>query len=116
MKEKILAVYERKSTLWKNANYLYHVTNWTKMECLIVDYSEEIERAEENGLRFTDSKGNDVTEQEMEKRYGRPYEVRLTNARGFNSNSYRFATKDEANDFFKQILHHKILVNWKRVQ
>lgn len=116
MKSTVLATYERKSTLWKNANARYHAQNWTKMECKVADYSEDLKSIEELGMRWVDINNNDVTEREIERRYGKPYYIKLTNARGTNEQCFWFKTKDEANQFFKEMLHHKVFNNWVKVQ
>lgn len=114
MKEKILATYERESTLWKNANGFYHAQDWTKLECILVDYSEDLKNIREYGWKFIQN-GKDVTEREIEKRYGRPYLIKFTNKRRTNSKCYWFKTKDEANKFFKEVMKDRILGNFKRV-
>ena len=118
MTEKLLAVYERKSTLWKNANYFYVLHDWVKMECTVVDYTEDIAwyNCAERKVTFHDMNGNDVTEQELERRYGKPYHVTFTNKRGNNSETHSFKTREEANSFVKSVLTNKVLKNFKRVQ
>ena len=115
MKETIIATYKRESTLWKNANGFYHAQDWTKMECKIFDYTEEINSIKEYQLRYLDQDGNDITEQEIEKHYGKPYAITLTNKRGNNSRCWCFKTKQEANNFFKYIMRDRILGDFKRV-
>lgn len=85
------------------------------MECIVCDYTDDLAGIEEMGIRWWDSKGNDVTEQEIEKRYGKPYCVQFTNKRETNSKCYWFKTKDEANGFVKEVLKDKVLKNFKRV-
>ena len=119
MKETLFAVYERESTLWKNANGFYHMQNWTRMECKAYDYTEEIQSIKENEIRFMeyrDGKEFDVTEREVEKRYGKPYLIKFINQRRTNEKCYWFKTKEEANDFFKTVMKDKNLKNFKRVQ
>ena len=116
MKEKILAVYERESTLWKNANGFYHAQDWTKMECKIIDYSEEINNCINGEFRWFDKDGNDVTEQQIEKLYGKPYVINLINKRRTNSKTYSFKTKEEANMFFIRIMNDNVLKNFKRIK
>lgn len=115
MKTKLLATYERESTLWKNANGFYHAQDWTKMECIFVDYSEEIEPLMKREIWFEDANGNDVTEQQIEKCYGKPYVIQFTNKRNTNWKCYEFKTAAEANEFFKRIMEDKILGNFKKV-
>lgn len=119
MKETLVAVYKRESTLWKNANGFYRAQDWTRMECKIMDFSEEISSITHNNFRWVehrDGKEIDVTEREIEKRYGKPYCITLINKRGTNSKSYWFKTNDEANQFVKSILNDKVLRNFKRVK
>lgn len=111
MVEKVLATYKRESTLWKNANAFYVSQDWTKMECVVCDYSEELERVREAGTRYFRN-GVDVTDEEIEKAYGRPYVVRLTNNRGTNSRGWSFTTKEEANNFWQSVMNHKVLHGW----
>lgn len=115
MKEQVLAVYERESTLWKNANGFYHAQDWTKMECIKVDFSEELEICRELGVRFWQG-DEDVTERELERRYGKPYFIRLHNKRRTNVKAYLFKTPEEANNFLKEILNDKILRNFRRIK
>lgn len=114
MKEKLVARYERKSTLWKNANAFYVAQDWVKMECFIVDYSKEINYTREH-TKMIDKDGNDVTEQFIERAYGKPFSIRMTNSRG-RSKGWSFSTREEANDFVRQILRDKILGNFKRIK
>lgn len=114
MKETVFATYERESTLWPRANYFYVAQDWTKMECVVFDYTDEIDNIREFGVRYWRD-GVDVTEEEIERVYGRPYMVRLTNNRGTNSKGFCFATKDEANEFWKSVMNHKVLKGWHRV-
>ncbi len=111
MVEKVLATYKRESTLWPRANAFYVAQDWTKMECIVYDYSEEIGRIREAQLRYFRD-GVDVTDEEIEMAYGRPYVVRLTNKRETNSRGWSFRTKKEANDFWKSIMNHKVLRGW----
>lgn len=115
MKHTIIATYRRKSTLWKNANAFYKSQDWTKMTCSIYDFTEEIHDIEEVGMKWFAKDGTDITDQEIERRYGNAYYVRLETESGNNSKSYSFKTKEEANEFVKAILNHKILGNFKRV-
>lgn len=119
MKETLIAVYERESTLWKNANGFYHSQDWTRMECKVVDYSEEINSIRDDDFRWfeiRDGKEIDVTEREIEKRYGKPYMISLRNKRRTNEKCFRFKTKEEANKFFIMIMNNKVLKNFKRIQ
>lgn len=112
MRETLLAVYERKSTLWKNANAAYKATDWVKMECKFIDMHEEREWAKEVGVTIVDNRtGEDITA----SRYADKYNATLTNKSGKCSKSFDFTTKEDANQFFKEIFNHKILTNWKRV-
>lgn len=115
MKETLIAVYERESTLWKNANGFYHAQNWTTMICKVFDYSEEIANVKELGIRWNDANGNDVTDQQIEARYGKPYMIKFVNQRKTNAKCYWFKTKEEANSFFKQVMKDRILGNFKKV-
>ena len=115
MKEQLLAVYERESTLWKNANGFYHAQDWTKMECIKCDFSEELEDCRELGIKWMQG-DEDVTDREIERRYGKPYLIRLINKRRTNDKGYRFKTPEEANSFLKEILTDKILRNFRRVK
>lgn len=115
MKDTLIAAYERKSTLWKNANGFYHAQNWTRMECKIYDYSEEIASCKSGEFRWIDINGNDITEQEIEKRYGKPYLIKFINERRTNEKCYWFKTKEEANEFFKEVMKDRILGNFKKV-
>ena len=110
-----VATYIRESTLWKNANGFYHWQDWTRMECIVCDFTDDIKEIEKIGCRWIDINGNDVTEQEIEKRYGKPYCVKFINKRGTNEKCYWFKTKDEANSFVKGVLRDRILKNFKRV-
>lgn len=119
MKETLIAVYERESTLWKNANGFYHAQDWTKMECKTFDYSEEIDSIRRDNFRWIehrDEKEIDVTEREIERRYGKPYCITFINKRRTNSKSCWFKTKEEANQFVKSVLTDKILKNFKRIK
>lgn len=118
MKTTILATYKRKSTLWKNANGFYHMQDWTTMECIKVDFSEDIESIKRLGVRFLERQNGidvDVTEREIEKRYGKTYCIKFINARETNEKCYWFKTADEANNFFKSVMKDKILKNFKKV-
>ena len=106
MKKTVFATYERKSTLWKNANAFYKAQDWTKMECWFADYSAMRMRG-----KVLDEQGNDITETYLADRYV----ITLTNKRGTNSKSFEFATREEANSFFKEIKNHKNLPGWKKV-
>lgn len=113
MKQTIVALYERKSTLWKNANAAYKSTDWVKMECKFFDMSEEREWAKESGITITDKRtGEDITS----KMYSDKYNVTLTNNTGKSCKSFDFVSKEEANQFFKEIFNDKILRNWKKVK
>lgn len=114
MKEKIVATYKRESTLWKNANGFYHAQNWTTMKCTVFDYSDDLASIKELGMKWIDLNGNDVTEREIEKRYGKPYCVTFINQRKTNEKSYWFKTKKEANSFVQSVLKDKILGNFMR--
>ena len=119
MKETLVAVYERESTLWRNANSFYHAQDWTKMECKIYDFTEEIDSIRRNDCRWIehrDGKEIDVTDREIERRYGKPYLVNFINRRGTNEKSYWFKTKEEANCFVKEVLKDRNLKNFKRVK
>ena len=115
-KENIVAVYERESTLWKNAHVFYVAQDWTRMECRVVDYTEEIESCRSGMYTYVDADGNDVTERERERRFGKPYQVVLINKRKTNSRCYKFKTKDEANACVQWILNDRILKNFKRTK
>ncbi len=114
MKESVLATYIRESTLLENANFFYVMQDWTKMECVMCDYSEEIANIKEFGVRYFRD-GVDVTDEQIEKNYGKPYAVVLTNQRGTNAKSWRFKTKEEANAFWKSVMEHKVLQGWHKV-
>ena len=119
MKEILIAVYERESTLWKNANGFYHAQDWTKMECKTFDFSEEINSIRNDGFKWIehrDGKEIDVTEREIEMRYGKPYCIAFINKRRTNTKSYWFKTKEEANQFVKGILNDSVLKNFKRIK
>lgn len=115
MKETMIAVYKRESTLWKNANGFYHAQDWVTMECKVFDYTEEINSIISFKIRWFDSNGADVTESEIERRYGKPYCVNLVNYRKTNEKSFYFKTKEDANKFVSSILKDKILGNFKRI-
>ena len=121
MKEQVLATYTRKSTLWAHANAFYKAQDWTKMECIVVDYTEEIQFARSGEMRLMKN-GEDVTEQELErwisKCYGRPYVISFytDNRPTVAGKSYSFETKEEANEFFKQVMNDKILGNFKKAR
>lgn len=115
MKEQVLAVYERESTLWKNANAFYKAQDWTKMYCLKIDFSEEIENCRELGIKWMQG-DEDVTERQMENLYGKPYVIRLINKSGNVRKGYIFKTPEEANSFLKEILTDKILRNFRRIK
>jgi len=119
MKETLMAVYERESTLWKNANGFYHAQDWTHMECKVFDFSEEINSIRDDGFKWIehkDGKEIDVTEREIEKRYGKPYMISLRNKRRTNTKCYWFKTKEEANQFFIEIMNDSVLRNFKRIK
>ena len=116
MKKTLIAEYSRKSTLWKNANYFYIAQDWTKMECLYIDYTDDRAKIEADGVRWIDHNGNDVTEQIVKERYTNTFTIRLTNARGTNSKEYHFNTREEANGFFLKIKNDKVLKTFKRVK
>ena len=107
MKDTLLATYERESTLWKNANAFYKAQDWVKMECLFVDYSEN----RSFGKIIDTATGEDITDSYFADRFV----IRLTNKRGNNSKSFEFATREQANEAFKNILNHKNLQGWKKV-
>lgn len=118
MRRKVLATYKRESTLWKNANGFYHAQDWTTMECLKFDYTDEIKSYEELGIRYIEKQNGvdvDVTDREIEKRYGKTYCIKFINKRKTNDKCYWFKTADEANEFFKQVMNDKILGNFKKV-
>lgn len=115
MKTTLVARYERESTLWKNANFFYQNQDWTIMECLYVDYSDDRQKIEDDGFRWIDHNGVDITDKILNERYTNTYTIRLTNKRGTNSKCYNFKTREEANAFFLQIMRDKILKNFKRV-
>jgi len=118
MKTTILATYKRESTLWKNANGFYHAQDWTKMECIKVDFSEDIESYKELGIRIMKRENGvdiDVTESEIERRYGKTFCIKFTNARETNEKCYWFKTANEANEFFKNVMKDKILGNFKKI-
>lgn len=109
MKETLLATYERESTLWKNANMFYKAQDWVKMECFFVDLSDN----RNSGTRLLDPEtGKDITASVWADRY----EIVLTNKRGNNTKSFRFTTRDEANEAFLGIFNHKNLPGWKKVR
>ena len=112
MKETLIASYERKSTLWKNANGFYHAQDWTRMECVICDFTDEINSYKEENIKWIDKDGNDVTEQQIERLYGKPYLIRLINNRRTNTKCFWFKTKEEANEFFFKIMNDRILKGW----
>ena len=56
MKETLIAEYSRKSTLWKNANYFYIAQDWTKMECLYIDYTRYSPRVASAKCQFPASR------------------------------------------------------------
>lgn len=115
MKETTLAVYERESTLWKNANAFYKAQDWTRMECLFIDYSEDRKEYEELGITVTDKRTNiDITEQYVLENLFDRYTIRLTNKSGKCQKSFSFKTKEEANNLFKEIMRNKILKNFKK--
>lgn len=108
MNETVLARYERESTLWKNANLFYHAQDWTLMECLFIDYSD----IRNSGIRYINKKtGEDITEEMTRDMYA----IRLTNKHRNNTKTYKFATRDEANEFYKRIMADKVLKTFKRV-
>lgn len=118
MERKVVAEYRRESTLWKNANGFYRAQDYTRMTCIVYDYTEELEEIydPEYGIKWFDSKGNDVTEREVEKRYGKPYAVEFKTESRWNGKGYSFKTKEEANNFVKSVLKDRILGNFKRVK
>ena len=107
MKETLLATYERESTLWKNANAFYKAQDWVKMECLFVDYSDY----RKFNAKVIDENGNDIKDSYFADRYV----IRLTNKRGNNTKSFEFATREQANEAFKDIMKNKNLQGWKKV-
>lgn len=112
----VLAVYKRESTLWKNANAFYRSQDWVTMECGKYDYSEELKSIEEDGTKWIDLNGVDVTDREIERRFGRPYCITFKTKYGTNSKTFSFKTADEANEFFKSVMKDKILGNFKKVK
>ena len=115
MEEKLLATYKRKSTLWKNANMFYRLNDWCKMECLYITFEEERAEIESGEVTYFDHKGNNISDKIKAERYTDHYTIRLTNEYHTNSQGYHFKTKDEANDFFKEMLDHPTLNGWKKV-
>lgn len=116
MTTKTLAVYERESTLWKNANGFYHAQDWCRMECIVCDFSDDLAPIKAGEFRFLDADGNDVTARETEQRYGKPYCIKLINKRRTNERCYWFKTAAEANEFFKAIMADKILGSFRKVR
>lgn len=112
MTKTTLAVYERNSTLWKNANAFYKAQDWVKMECYFADYSEDRDFMRSNNAKFIDANGNDITETQLAD----CYVILLTNKSGLNTRSFEFATRDEANKAFKELFNHKNLTGWKKVK
>ena len=112
MKETLFAVYERKSTLWPRANYFYVLQDWTRMECLWRDYSEEREDYKDVRVFQGDK---DITEEYNKEHYSDCYVVRLINDRRSNSKSFRFDNKDDANAFWKEVMNHRVLRDWHKV-
>lgn len=114
--EELIATYVRKSTLWKNANAFYVAQDWTKAECLFIDFSDRRQTIWSGGFRFLDDCGNDITSEIVEHRFYDRYTIRLTNERGTNSKDFDFRTREEANRFFRdEVLRNKYLTGWKRV-
>ena len=114
--EKLIATYVRKSTLWKNANAFYVAQDWTKAECLFIDFSDRRQSIKAGGFKFVDDFGNDVTSEIVEQRFYDRYTIRLTNNRGTNSKDFDFRTREGANRFFRdEVLKNKHLTGWKRV-
>lgn len=112
MKETLLASYERKSTLWKNANAFYVSQDWTKMDCIFRDYSEE---RQDDMFHWIDRKtGEDITEKVKQERFCDWYCIVLTNKRGTSKRCFSYKTKEEANEMFKAIRDHKHLSGWIR--
>ena len=116
MKGKLVARYERESTLWKNANGFYQSQDWTRMDCIEYDYTEEIETIKSEGMKWIDDKGNDVTESILERCYGKPYLINFVNKRRTNEKSFYFKTKEEANQLFIDVLKDRKLGTFKRVK
>lgn len=116
MKRTILAKYERKSTLWKNANGFYRAYDWTMMECAIVDCSDDREYYKTIGLRVSDpNTGEDITDKHIAERYRDGYEITLKSKRGM-SESVLYDTKDEANKAFLDLQNHPIYNKWVKVK
>lgn len=110
MKATTIATYSRKSTLWKNANAFYKAQDWTRMDCLLLDRTEERALAARTGMKYLDETGKDITEaMTMDA-----FEVCLANKSGRCTKSWEFPTREEANAFVKSILHHKLLPGWTR--
>lgn len=119
MKSTVVAIYTRESTLWRNANAFYQSQDWVKMKCIVYDYTEEIESTKPGAdvqYRFVDINGNDITDQEVERRWGKPFAVEFENKRKNNWKTYTFKTKEEANNFVKEVLKDKALGSFKRVR
>lgn len=116
MSEIIYASYERKSTLWKNANYFYVLQDWVRMECGYCDRSEDRKSITDMGMRFINRKTNeDMTDEVVAKDYKDYYFIRLINKRNSNTKVFKFDTKDDANQGFKDILSDKVIKGWIRV-
>lgn len=117
MKETLLKAYERKSTLWKNANAFYVAQDWTRMECLYTDFEEEREQIKSTGTRIINSvTDEDITDKFVKERYTNKYVIRLINKRRTNSKSFSYTDKNEANMCFKKIMNHKIMNGWSEVK
>jgi len=107
--ETIFAVYERESTLWKNANAFYKSTDWTKMECGFIDWSNMRSYLSETWTRFINTvTKEDITDKVIEESYSDMYFIRLTNKSGRNTKTFTFKTKKEANEKFKSIVKEYI--------
>ena len=116
VKDTIFVTYERKSTLWKNANAFYKMQDWTKMECGFMDWSDMRKYHKENRIRYTDKKtGKDITEQVINERFSDVYYIRLINERGTNTKIFTAKTRDEANKLFLEIKNDKHINGWHKV-
>ena len=111
MKKPVLAVYERESTLWKNANAFYRAQDWVRMECFVADYEEDRKAFGSMGAKVVDSDGNDITGDFLADRFV----VRLVNKSGSGHKDHEFLSRGSANSFVKKVLSDRVLSGWKRV-
>lgn len=108
MKDNVLVTYERKSTLWKNANYRYKICDWVKMECIFRDFSDF--RTDDSFELINNKTGEILDKNDV---YCDLYVIRLTSSNG-NVKAFKFKSKDDANNAFLNIINDKTFGGWRK--